>query len=134
MFMKDTIILCHSQSLIILSKTRIMDKTSDHVYTLGISRLIISLNFLLTCLLSESWYIWQHSTKYWLTCWSTSLCWHAADSSATPGWNFTDTWLTQLSLGWLLLLNTISSTQKLPYFLYTFEIFLSHPLWVRRRG
>ena len=45
--MKDTI-LCRSQHLIISNKARIIDKTSDHVYTLRICWLGISLYFPLT--------------------------------------------------------------------------------------
>ena len=71
--MKDTIILCHSQHLIISSKTRIMDKALDHEYILGICRLGISLYFPSTCQLSVSRYIRQQSAKYWLMCWSTSV-------------------------------------------------------------
>lgn len=69
---KDTI-LCHSQYLIISNKTRIMDKTFDHVYTLGICSLSISLYFPLTRRPSVSWYIRRQAAEYWLTCWSTSV-------------------------------------------------------------
>lgn len=69
---KDTI-LCHSQYLIISNKTRIMDKTFDHVYTLGICSLSISLYFPLTHRPSVSWYIRQQAAEYWLTCWSISV-------------------------------------------------------------
>lgn len=69
---KDTI-LCHSQYLIISNKTRIMDKTFDHVYTLGICSFSISLYFPLTHRPSVSWYIRQKAAEYWLTCWSISV-------------------------------------------------------------